>query len=221
MVPTVESPPAMPLTDQFTAVLLVLVTVAAKVCEPPEAATLALGGFTVTLTGGDWVIVTCADPERVVSSVDVAVTVTVAGLGTARGAEYTPAAVTVPTVELPPTTPLTFQVTPVFGVFVTVAVKVCMPTSVGMVTVVGETVTLTGGGGAIAAGHALVPAFAGAAEVVVLELIVTSAVSCLPLSSVTVSRTVTVAGAVGAELKLVAAVLLLVSEPVPLVIVQA
>jgi hypothetical protein len=89
------------------------------------------------------------------------------------------------------------------------------------VTLVGATVTLTGGGGGIAAGHALLPAFDGADEFVVFELIVTSAVSGLPLSSVTVSRTVTVSGAVGAALKLVAAVLVLVSEPVPVTIDQA
>jgi hypothetical protein len=87
------------------------------------------------------------------------------------------------------------------------------------VTVAGATATLTGGGGEIAAGQALFPAFCGALEVVVVELITTSAVSCLPTSSVTVSRTVTEPD-VGAAFKLVAAVLVLVNEPVPLTIDQ-
>jgi len=72
----------------------------------------------------------------------------------------------------------------------------------------------------MAAGHALLPAFDGAVELVLLELIATSAVSCLPASSVTVSRTVTDPD-VGAAFKLVAAVFVLVSEPAPLTIVQA
>jgi hypothetical protein len=220
MVPTVASPPALPLTDHVTEVVAVFVTVAVNVCVPPDAGTLAVVGVTVTLIGGAWVIVTWADPERVGSSADVALTVTVAGVGTARGAVYTPAAEMVPTVELPPATPLTSHVTVVFGVFVTVAVKVCVPMSVCTVAVVGATVTLTGGGGAIAAGHALLPAFDGALDVAVVELITTSAVSCFPTSSVTVSRTVT-EPVVGAAFKLVAAVLVLVSEPVPLTIVQA
>ena len=216
MVPTVASPPALPLTDHVTVVVAVFVTVAVKVCVPPDAGTLAVVGVTVTLIAGPWLMVTCADPERDGSSADVALTVTVAGVGTLSGAEYTPPAEMVPTVELPPATPLTSHVTPTFGVFVTVAVKVCVPMSVCRLTVAGATVTLTGGGGAIAAGHALLPAFAGAAELVVGVLIVTSAVSCLPTSSVTVSCKTVTEPEVGAASKLVAAVFVLVNEPVPL-----
>jgi hypothetical protein len=119
----------MPLTDHVTAVLVVFVTAAVNVCVPPPAGTLAVVGVTVTPTGGAGVMVTAAVPERVGSSTDVALTVTVADVGTVRGAEYTPEVETVPTVELPPTTPLTSHVTATFVVFVTVAVKVCVPVS--------------------------------------------------------------------------------------------
>jgi hypothetical protein len=85
---------------------------------------------------------------------------------------------------------------------------------------VGATVTLTGGGGEIAAGQAFVPAFDGAAELVVGVLIVTSAVSCLPASSVTVSRNTVREPEAGAASKLVAPVFVLVSEPVPLTFVH-
>src|SRR5262245_48261912 len=57
------------------------------------------------------------------SATDVALTVTTAGFGTEFGALYDPDAEMVPTVEFPPTIPLTFQVTAVFGVFCTVAVN--------------------------------------------------------------------------------------------------
>ncbi len=52
-------------------------------------------------------IVTCAVADFVGSSIDVAVTVTVAGDGTAAGAVYEPPDVIVPTVALPPATPST------------------------------------------------------------------------------------------------------------------
>jgi hypothetical protein len=55
---------------------------------------------------------------------EVAVTVTVAGVGTAAGAVYAPLLEIIPTVALPPLTPLTLQVTAVLDAFVTVAVKV-------------------------------------------------------------------------------------------------
>jgi len=77
----------MPLTAQVTVVLVVFVTVAVNDCVPPDAGTVALVGVTVMPTGGAGVMVTCADPERVGSSTDVALTVTVAGVGTVKGAE--------------------------------------------------------------------------------------------------------------------------------------
>src|SRR5262245_32010524 len=67
--------------------------------------------------------VTVAVAVFVGSPTDVALTVTTAGFGTEFGALYDPDAEIVPTVELPPTIPFTFQVTAVFGVFCTVAVN--------------------------------------------------------------------------------------------------
>src|SRR5438477_11875129 len=54
----------------------------------------------------------------------VAVTCNVAGEGMSTGAVYTPAEVIVPSVALPPGTPLMLQLTAVSGVFVTAAVNV-------------------------------------------------------------------------------------------------
>ena len=51
MVPTVEFPPAMPLTFQVTAVFVVFVTVALNCWVPPRK-TVAFGGETLTLIGG-------------------------------------------------------------------------------------------------------------------------------------------------------------------------
>jgi hypothetical protein len=72
------------------------------------------------------VTVAVADPDFVVSACDTAVTVTVAGLGTTEGAVYSPAVEIVPTVEFPPATPFTCQVTAVLEVPVTVAVNCCV-----------------------------------------------------------------------------------------------
>jgi hypothetical protein len=51
MRPTVSSPPAIPFTDQLTAVFELPVTVAVNCCESPPW-TLALLGETLTLTEG-------------------------------------------------------------------------------------------------------------------------------------------------------------------------
>ncbi len=62
-------------------------------------------------------IVTTALAEADASAVLTAVTLTLAGEGTATGARYKPAALMVPRVELPPVTPFTFQITDVFALF--------------------------------------------------------------------------------------------------------
>ena len=56
-------------------------------------------------------MVTDAFPEAVGSAALTAVTVTVAGDGTDPGAVYSPDALILPVIELPPTTPFTFHVT--------------------------------------------------------------------------------------------------------------
>jgi hypothetical protein len=58
------------------------------------------------------------------SAADTAVTVTIAGEGTVMGAVYTPDVETIPTVALPPATPLTLQFTAVFDEPVTEAANV-------------------------------------------------------------------------------------------------
>ncbi len=103
------------------------------------------------------------------SAFDTALTVTVAEEGTMIGARYKPVVEMLPTVELPPVTPSTCQVTPVFDVFSTVAVNACVPPPALTLAVPGDTVTVTG------------------AE----ALTSISAESCAPSLSVTVSRNVT------------------------------
>ena len=80
--------------------------------------------------------------DFVVSACEIAVTVTVAGVGTAEGAAYSPAAVTVPMVEFPPTTPFTCHVTAVLLVPPTEAVNCCVP-EVGTLALTGDTATVT------------------------------------------------------------------------------
>src|SRR5256885_3430194 len=91
------------------------------------------------------VMVTCAEADFVGSACDTAVTATVAGFGTTAGAVYRPKLDIVPTVALPPVTPLTCQVTAVLLVFCTVAVNCCVPPA-PTVADAGEIVTRTGMG---------------------------------------------------------------------------
>src|SRR5438552_3790189 len=88
------------------------------------------------------VMVTCAEADFVGSAWDTAVTVTMAGFGTTAGAVYRPELDIVPTVALPPVTPLTCQVTAVLLVFCTVAANCCVPPA-PTVADTGEIVTLT------------------------------------------------------------------------------
>jgi hypothetical protein len=84
----------------------------------------------------DTTTVTVAEPDLVESACEVAVTVIFAGFGTVAGAVYTPVAEIVPLLA----PPLTLQVTAVFIVPVTVAVKVTVwPIS----TVLFDAVTVT------------------------------------------------------------------------------
>jgi hypothetical protein len=96
----------------------------------------------------------------------------------------------VPTEASPPGTLLTCQVTAVLVVSVTVAVKACVSAPGCRLALVGETDTLTGEATAMALRQAFVPAVTAAVVVTAFGFTVTSAVSCRPASSVTVSRTV-------------------------------
>lgn len=70
--------------------------------------------------------VTDADADFVVSACEVTMTLTFAGLGTVAGAVYRPVLVTVPQADPVQPAPATDHVTPVFDVFVTVAVNCCV-----------------------------------------------------------------------------------------------
>src|SRR5262249_19802581 len=77
-----------------------------------------------------------------------ACTVTLRGFGKSAGATYNPALVIVPTVELPPATLLTLQLTAVLDVPVTIAVNCCgFPRSTLELDDDTDTVTEGGGGG--------------------------------------------------------------------------
>lgn len=69
---------------------------------------------------------TVAEALLLASAWEIAVTVTVPPVGTVAGAVYKPDVLTVPTVELPPVTPFTCQVTAVFVALLTVAVNCCV-----------------------------------------------------------------------------------------------
>ena len=76
----------------------------------------------------------------------MAVTVTVAGDGIAAGAVYSPALDIVPTVEFPPATPLTCQVTAVLDpALATMALNCWVPVAASTTTAPGSTDTATGG----------------------------------------------------------------------------
>ena len=83
IVPQVDPLHPEPVTLQFTAVFVVLVTVALNWRVAPVT-TLAVDGETDTATGRD--TVTTADPDFVGSATEVAFTVTCGVLGIADGA---------------------------------------------------------------------------------------------------------------------------------------
>jgi hypothetical protein len=100
--------------------------------------------LTVTVALG-LAIVAEAVPVVVLSTSEIAEIVTVAGEGTTAGAWNRPLLEIVPTVELPPATPLTNQFTLVLEFPVTVVVY-CWSVSTTTVAVLGATVTVIGAG---------------------------------------------------------------------------
>jgi hypothetical protein len=151
--------PLQPVPESFQVTPLFagsFVTVAVNACIAP-ACTLAVGGATVTAIGaGAAVTVIVAEADFVVSATDVAVSVTVGGVGTFAGAVYviaTPepldAADNVPHVAPLQPAPESAHVTPLLaGSLVTVAVNGCAAPTCTL-AVVGATVTLIGNGGAV------------------------------------------------------------------------
>jgi hypothetical protein len=92
--------------------------------------------------------VTCADPVRLASASDIAVMVAVKVDEIVDGAVYIPAAEIVPTVESPPVTPLTCQVTAMLDVLVTAALNAWVPPAFNDI-LDGVTVTVTGVAGQV------------------------------------------------------------------------
>lgn len=126
-----------PLRLHVTAVFVVLTTVAVNCCVFP-ATTFAVVGEILTITGRR--IVTVADADLVLSAIEVATTVTCAGLGTAPGAVYKPLAEIVPQLAPEQPLPLTLQVTLVLDVPPTIAVN-CSVFPVTTCALPGETLT--------------------------------------------------------------------------------
>lgn len=124
----------------MTAVFAVPVTVAVNCCWA-AVGTVAEVGETVTATP-DW-IATVALADLVGSACEVAVTLTVAGFGTAPGAVYKPEDETVPHAEPLQPAPLTLHVTAVSVEPVTVALNCCCA-PVSTCANVGLIVTATG-----------------------------------------------------------------------------
>lgn len=129
-----------PDTDQFTAVLEVPVTVAVN-CSCPFRVTAAEVGEIETAVPPA-VIVTEAEANLLLSAAEVAVTLTVGGVGIEEGAVYKPLEFTTPHVAPPQPGPDIDHVTAPFAVPFTLAVNCCV-LSIGVLAEVGDTDTLT------------------------------------------------------------------------------
>src|ERR1700730_3463775 len=107
------------------------------------------------------VMATVAVADFVASATLVAVICASVDAGRSGGAVNTPAALIVPVVALPPTTPFTLQVTPVSLALVTAATKVCVAPSTtdALLGVIVKLMEGAGGGGGVSAAElAPVPA---------------------------------------------------------------
>jgi hypothetical protein len=167
--PYVALPPCTPLTDQFTAVLVLPDTVAEN-CWVWPPCTLADVGDTLTDTAvGVPEISTVAEADLVVSATLCALTETEPPEGTLAGAVYSPPLEIVPTVELPPATPFTFQLTEVLVVPLTVAENCWLPFTCNA-ALVGFNETETDGAGCeeIPVPLSAIEAFAAAVPVTVI-----------------------------------------------------
>ncbi|MHB8754709.1 MAG: hypothetical protein ACYC92_07100 [Candidatus Acidiferrales bacterium] len=126
MVPKVELPPAMPLTSHAIAAPAAIHNKAEKLCVAPTE-TFADEGEIEFPAAQEIVTLAVADFDG--SAMLVAVTETLGGAGGNAGAVYVaesgPVAVIMPTVEFPPATPLTLQLTATLDAAapVTVALK--------------------------------------------------------------------------------------------------
>src|SRR5512135_1450395 len=107
--------------------------------SPPEVPSLMGSDCICWLAApAGWPMVTRAVADLVGSACEIAFTFTVGGVGSVAGATYTPNVLMVPTLLLPPFRLLTCQVTVVFVVLMTVALKTCDDPGES-VTVLGDT----------------------------------------------------------------------------------
>jgi hypothetical protein len=116
MVPVAELPPWTPFTCQVTLVFVVPLTVALNCFVLPPGKVTAAGEIVTDTTTTGALMLTVALAEYAELATLVAVIVTDPPDGTAAGAVYSPEEVIVPVVELPPATPFTDHITPVFTV---------------------------------------------------------------------------------------------------------
>lgn len=114
-----------PLSVQVTPLFCVsCCTVAVKLCVFPTCTEELVGVTLSAISCAEDITVTCAVSNAVGSACAIAVTVTVAGEGTAVGAVYTPSELMVPCAASPPGVLLTCHVTAVLDAFCTDAVNV-------------------------------------------------------------------------------------------------
>jgi hypothetical protein len=134
----------------------------------------AVSGGVPEIVGGAGAVATTvavAVPVFVESCDDTAVIVTAACAGTVAGAVYRPLDEIVPTVELPPATPLTCQVTVVSVALLTVAWNACVPVPATTAAVAGVTATDTGGAVGTSETEALADALESAADTAVMVIV--------------------------------------------------
>jgi hypothetical protein len=117
MVPLAALPPTTLLTYQVTAVLLEFCTVAVINCVAPPKSVIAGGDSETLTTGAGGFTVTEVEAVLLVSAAERAVTVKIVVAARPAGAAYSPADEMVPTLELPPATPFTSQVTELLPAF--------------------------------------------------------------------------------------------------------
>ena len=120
-----------------------LVIVAWNACVAPSSTPAPVGAMETPMSLS---IVIVAVADFVASAWLVAPTCTVTGEGKSVGAVYTPVVLIVPVIAFPPAIPSTLQFTPVFVVFVTVAVN-CNVFPSNTDPLVGAIDTAIGGGG--------------------------------------------------------------------------
>src|ERR1019366_1561302 len=140
IVPQAVPEQPVPLILQVTLVLLLPVTVALNCACCPVVSCAVVGETETTILTA---IITVAEPERVGSAWEVALTVTLEGAGCVDGAVYSPLCDTVPQDAPPHPIPLTPPVTAVLLVPVTCALN-CWVRVTTTVAEDGETVTTTG-----------------------------------------------------------------------------